>query len=399
MKVAFAALLAVSLAAATAEARADPRELRETLGVVWEVFWQQQGYLQYVSKWTGPIRVKFSGPSSPAQRKYALETLQRVARVGGIEVSEASDATGPANLELEIVRDFPRAGFYMACRAFRTPPNGVIRHAKISVDESSLRRCLLHEAMHAMGLPGHPRAGSILSYYRDSEQLTATDEFMLKVWYTEEVKPGMLPLPALRIFARRLVEALPAGEARIEGERVAAQFMSETLQQLESFALGAGEPPRLVFRSSTATPSGLERGRTEAQFLVGMAYSFGHATAIDHARGATFFARAAASSHRESQLYMGHAYRVGRGVARDRGGEVQGSDVEAGGQGSAGGTDRSVSSCNEEWPWHSAANRTVAPASTPKAGACPSSSTALRTANSCRSRFPAQTGPRIAWRT
>jgi TPR repeat protein len=37
----------------------------------------------------------------------------------------------------------------------------------------------------------------------------------------------------------------------------------------------------------------------------------------DPARGAALLARAAALAHREAQLHLGHAYRLGRGVDRD----------------------------------------------------------------------------------
>jgi hypothetical protein len=311
-----AAFLALCLA--SAQAHADTGEIKETLNVVWEVFWQQQGYLQYVAKWRDPIRVKFSGPYVRSHRAFALERLQRVARTAGIELAEADDAGPPANLEIEIVREHPPpGGLWQPCRAVRTPPTGVIRHVKIVAEDRWVRRCFLHEAMHAMGLGGHPRGGSILSYYRDSDELTPADEFILKVWYSDEVRPGMFPLPALRVFARRLVETVPEGEARLEAERIAAQFQREAIAQLESIALGKGEPPRIVFRSSTSTSAGLERGRTEAQFLVGMAYTHGHAISVDQLKGAAWLARAAAFSHRQAQLNLGHAYRLGRGVERD----------------------------------------------------------------------------------
>jgi hypothetical protein len=74
----------------------------------------------------------------------------------------------------------------------------------------------------------------------------------------------MHALPVLAVFARRLVEAAPAAE-RPQAERTAAQFQRRALDQLESIAAGKGEPPRILFQSSTLTPAGLARGRQEAQ--------------------------------------------------------------------------------------------------------------------------------------
>jgi hypothetical protein len=315
---AFAPVAAVALALSPVRAHAGDAEITETLNVVWEVFWQQQGYMQSISKWREPIRVSVSGTSAARHRPFVLAELRRVARSAGIDLAEADGSGAPANLEVEIVPDdLTRVGFYFACRTARTPFVGVIRRVKITAEERSLRRCFLHETMHAMGMAGHPRGGSILSYYRGSSELTPTDEFMLKVWYSDEVMPGMYPLPALSIFARQLVESVPEGETRLAAERTAAQFQRQALAQLESIALGKGEPPQIVFQSSTLTVAGLERGHTEAQFLAGMAYTYGHAAQIDEAKGATLLARAAAASHREAQLQLGHAYRLGRGVERD----------------------------------------------------------------------------------
>ena len=247
-------------------APAHAGETAETLNTVWEVFWQQQGYLQSVSKWSEPIRVSVSGMGAQRHRPFVLAQLGRVARTAGIELAEAQPDGRPANFEVEILADdLTRVGFYFACRTLRTPGGGVIRRVKITAEERALRRCMLHEAMHAVGMPGHPRGGSILSYYRGSDELTATDELLLKLWYSDELKPGMYALPALAVFARALVQSVPAGEARLEAERAAAQFQRQALAQLESIAAGKGEPPRILFQSSTLTPAGLARGRIRAQ--------------------------------------------------------------------------------------------------------------------------------------
>jgi len=261
----------MALCLVAARAFAGAAEITETLNVVWEVFWQQQGYVQAVSKWRDPIRVSFSGVASERHKPFALGELLKAARAAGLELKEADAAGPPANFEVEFVADdLTRVGFYFACRTVRTPAAGVIRRVKIIAEERSLRGCMLHEAMHALGIPGHPRGSSILSYYRGSSGLTPTDEFMLKVWYSDEVTPGMPPLAALAVFAQRLVERLPT-EQQVEAGRAAAQFQREAFAQLEAVALGKGQPPRIVFQSSTVTPAGLARGRIEAQRFVGMA--------------------------------------------------------------------------------------------------------------------------------
>ena len=95
------------------------------------------------------------------------------------------------------------------------------------------------------------------------------------MWYSDEVKPGMYALPALAVFAQALVQSVPVGAARLEAERAAAQFQRQVLAQLESIAAGKGEPPRILFQSSTLTPAGLARGRLQAQL------ELDHATQVD----------------------------------------------------------------------------------------------------------------------
>ncbi len=316
MKILFRLCIVLALCTAGLEGSADSKGVEETLNVVWESFWQQQGYPQHMSKWRGPIRLKFSGVSVARHREFALAQLRRVADIAGIEVLEADGGTSKANLEIEFVRDNP-VSRQEPCLTIRKPPWGIIQNAKITVGERAVRRCLLHEAMHAMGFSGHPSGNSILSYFGNSDELTQTDEFLLKALYTDEIKPGMYPFPALKIFSRRPIETIPEGQARQDAEKIAARFLVETVREMESFALAKGEPPRIVLRSSRQTAAGLERGRTEVLFLLGMAYSFGHIVEVDKQKGAELLARAASLSHGEAQVRLGDAYFRGAGVEQD----------------------------------------------------------------------------------
>jgi len=245
-------------------------EITETLDTVWEVFWQQQGYLQSVSKWREPIRVSVSGTGSQRHRPFVLAQLGRVARSAGIELAEAP-ADGPAaNFEVEIVADdLTRVGFYFACRTLRTPRVGAIQRVKITAEERALRRCMLHEAMHAVGMPGHPRGGSILSYYRGSDELTSTDKFLLKVWYSDELKPGMYALPALAVFAQALVQSVPVGgAARSRAGRGAVPAPGARAARVDRGRQGraAADPVPIVHldpgRPRTRPPPGAARARS-----------------------------------------------------------------------------------------------------------------------------------------
>jgi len=65
----------MALCLASPRAFAGPAEITETLSVVWEVFWQQQGYVQPVSKWRDPIRISFSGVAFERHKPFALGEL------------------------------------------------------------------------------------------------------------------------------------------------------------------------------------------------------------------------------------------------------------------------------------------------------------------------------------
>ena len=80
--------------------------------------------------------------------------------------------------------------------------------------------------------------------------------------------------PRSRCSRKRWCKACPWA-ARLEAERAAAQFQRQALAQLESIAAGKGEPPRILFQSSTLTPAGLARGRLQAQL------ELDHATQAD----------------------------------------------------------------------------------------------------------------------
>ena len=246
-------------------------EVTEALNIAWEVLWQQQGYVQSVSKWRDPVRVAVSGSGALRHRPFVLAELGRVARSAGIDLAEAAPDGPAANFEVEILADdLTRVGFYFACRTLRTPVVGVIRRVKITAEERSLRGCLLHEAMHAMGMPGHPRGGSILSYYRGSSRLTANDEFLLRAWYSDEMKPGMSALAALAVLARRLVEAAPEGE-RPEAERTAA----DPVPVVDPDAGRArARPARGPARPRCRERRGRERGEKPERGYAGRSMSF-----------------------------------------------------------------------------------------------------------------------------
>ena len=310
-------MLAIVLALPGQQGRAaDAADVADLLDVAWESFWQQSGYPRNVYKWRDPIRVKFSGDTADRHREFALRQLQEVAAVAGIEITEAVDGAG-ANLEVEFFANVKSLSATEPCNTNITNRNGIIQRAIIKANDGSVWRCMLHEAMHAMGIPGHPYRNSVLTYFARSDKLTAADLLILQSVYSGEIEPGMYPFPALAVMARRLVETVAPGAERSAAQQAATAFLQNTVKQMEDYAAGTGDLPVVVLRSGRATSSGLANGRVQMQFLLGIAYSRGHIVEVDKKKGAEWLTRAAMSSHAGAQILLGDAYFRGIGVDRD----------------------------------------------------------------------------------
>ncbi len=318
MRIAVQAILAIVLALPGQQSRAaDAADVTELLGIAWESFWQQSGYPRNVFKWRTPIRVRFLGDTADRHREFALRQLQSVAAVAGIEIAEAAADGADTNLEVEFFSNVNSLPATEPCSTRVTTRNGIIQRAKISANDMSVWRCMLHETMHAMGIPGHPYRNSVLTYFARSATLTAADLLILQSIYSSEVEPGMSPFPALVIIARRLVESVAPGADRSEAEQAARAFLQNTVRQMEDYAAGAGDLPVVVLRSGRATSSGLANGRVQMQFLLGVAYSRGHIVEVDTGKAVGWLTRAAASLHAGAQYFLGNAYFRGIGVDRD----------------------------------------------------------------------------------
>ncbi len=294
---AFAACLALLQSTAHAE------DVAGTLTVAWESFWHQSGFPQAVHKWSGPVRVRFSGASVARHKEFAMRQLKEVADVSGLPISEVAADDATANLEVEFVGGPDPLPVNQPCVTNRSWRNFIIQRAKVRANEQSVWRCMLHESMHAMGIPGHPMGGTILSYFGPRDRLTEIDRLLLKTIYSKDVEPGMSPFAVMSLLAGRLVDA--SGEAgKSDARQAATSFLLRTVREMEAFGNGTGEPPAVVFRSGKATDAGLARGRTDIQFFLGMAYLHGHIVEPDKGKALEWIGKAAAASHVGAQRLL-----------------------------------------------------------------------------------------------
>jgi hypothetical protein len=89
--------------------------------------------------------------------------------------------------------------------------------------DSDAFRCAYHEAMHAMGVRGHPEGKTVLSYFGGKvDGLLPLDKAMLRAWYSPQVRGGMTPFEVLPVLADKLVDILPNKQQALQSRESAS---------------------------------------------------------------------------------------------------------------------------------------------------------------------------------
>jgi hypothetical protein len=289
-------LLVIVAASGLPQTAARAQDVQQVLTVTWETFWQQTGYPRPVYKWRNPLQVKFSGAGVDRHKAFAMRQLKEAADIAGLPITEVDVDDAAANVQVEFVSSGDALPDTQPCVTNIATRNGAIVRARVRAHELSIWRCMLHEAMHVMGIPGHPMGHSILTYFARSGRLTDIDKLLLKTIYSDEVYPDMSPFAVLPIVARRALEGV-AETHKSEAQAAASVFLRETMRNMEEFGNGSGVVPSAVLRSSKATAAGLARGQTQIQFFIGLAYLNGHIVERDEAKALDWLRKAAAASH------------------------------------------------------------------------------------------------------
>ena len=298
--------LALSIAAFLSPCAAAADELEQGLATLWEVLWHQSGTPTRVVRWESDIRVRITGIELETHRDYTLKALQGVAAEAGvklIDVSDRSDAARVANLTVEITPNTalednqPCATFL----DFRTETR--IDAATIQMRARDAWRCAWHEAMHVMGVRGHPAGKTVLSYFPwKVDGLLPLDKVMLRAWYSPRMVAGMTPFEALPVLAEELLSGQPDRQAAVQ---VRDRFYATTIEQMHAYASGAGDVPTIVKRSGKFTADGVRHGRSEMSFFLGVAYQEGATVAPDEFQAKHWFERAASAGNRRAQARLG----------------------------------------------------------------------------------------------
>ena len=275
------------------------------LATLWEVLWHQSGTPTRIVRWENDIRVRISGVNAAAHKEHTLQALRTVTAEAGIKLI---DVTGQpdeqtANLTVEITPD-TQLEDNQPCVTFldfRTETK--IDSASVQMRSKDAWRCAYHEAMHVMGVRGHPAGQTVLSYFPwKIDGLLPLDKVMLRAWYSPRMAGGMTPFEALPVLADELVATSPNKAAAAQARD---QFYAATIQQMHAYANGQGDIPVVVKRSGKATAEGIRYGRGEMSYFLGIAYLEGVTTPRDAIQAVRWLERAATMGNRGAQAKLG----------------------------------------------------------------------------------------------
>src|SRR3954468_15135362 len=232
-------LLLAALLAPCAALAAD--ETEQGLATLWEALWHQSGTPTRIVRWDNEIRMRMTGVDLPQHRDYILKALRTVTDEAGVKLVDVSDqpnAEQLANFKLEVVsntalEDNQPCVTYLD---FRTEEK--VDSATMQMRSKDVYRCAYHEAMHLMGVRGHPAGKTVLSYFPVKvDGLLALDRVMLRAWYSPKMKGGMTPFEALPVLADELVATTPDKAAAAQARD---RFYGSTVDQMQAYAAGKG---------------------------------------------------------------------------------------------------------------------------------------------------------------
>ena len=284
--------------------RAD--EVEQGLATLWEVLWHQSGTPTRVVRWEEDIRVRIFGVNAAGHREYTLAALRAVTAEAGlklIDVSDSPDAEELSNLDVEIIPDNKLEDNQPCATYLDFKTENRIDSATIQMRGRDAWRCAYHEAMHAMGLRGHPAGKTVLSYFPGRvDGLTPLDRVMLRAWYSPRMTGGMTPFEALPVLADELVAS---SADKVAARQTRGRFLASTVQQMHAYASGQGDIPVVVKRSGKATDAGIRHGRREMSYFLGVAYQEGTSVALDNMQAMRWFQQAASQGNQPAQARLG----------------------------------------------------------------------------------------------
>ena len=299
---------ALIAAAAFSPALAKADAFEQGMNTMWEVLWHQSGTPTRLVRWEQDLQVRIHGVNAAAHRQQTFKALRDVAAEAGvkvIDVSDRPDAAQQANVSIEITPDTMLSD-KQPCEtrlSYRTETS--LDSVTMQMRNSEAWRCAYHEAMHVMGVRGHPEGDTVLSYFaKQVNGLQPLDRVMLRAWYSPRARGGMTPFEVLPILADELVATMPDQAAATQARE---RFLSRTIEQMQDFADGRGDGPAILKRSGKSSEQGVRFGRMEMSYFLGIAYQQGVTVARDASQAVRWLQRAASLGSRTAQARLGAA--------------------------------------------------------------------------------------------
>ena len=304
-------------AAAFGPAQAQADEFEQGIGTMWEVLWHQSGTPTRLVRWEQDIKVRVHGVNLSTHKHHTLEAMRAVGAESGvrvIDVSDRWDAAQVANLSIEITPDHMLEENQPCVTYLNFLTETRIESAAVQMRNKDAWRCAYHEAMHVMGVRGHPAGKTVLSYFPTRvDGLLPLDKVMLRGWYSPRMQGGMTPFEVLPVLADELVNSLPDRFAALQSRE---RFFARTIEQMQSFANGSGDVPVIVKRSGKATEEGIRYGRMEMSYFLGVAFLEGATVSQDPTQAIRWLQRAATLGSRFAQAKLGAAQARMSGATR-----------------------------------------------------------------------------------
>ncbi|TFY99946.1 SEL1-like repeat protein [Ramlibacter rhizophilus] len=279
-------------------------DFQQGLATMWEVLWHQSGTPTRVVRWENAIHMRLSGIDLAKHRATVVQAMDAVTREAGVRLIDVTDQPDVhANLTIEITPDVALEDNQPCVTVLGFRNETHIESASVQMRSKDAWRCAHHEAMHVMGVRGHPAGKTVLSYFPIKvDGLLPLDQVMLRAWYSPRMMGGMTPFEAMNVLADELVATQPdSALAMAERDR----FLSDTVNQMRAFASGAGDVPAVVRRSGKSTEDGIRWGRTEMSYFLGVAYLQGAGVAADRTQAIQWLERAASAGNRRAQAHLG----------------------------------------------------------------------------------------------
>ena len=299
---------ALMAAAVISPALAQTDEFEQGVGTMWEVLWHQSGTPTRLVRWEQEMKVRIFGVNLATHKQHTLQALRDVGAEAGIRVTDVSDrpdAAQVANVSVEITPDSMLEENQPCVTFLNFQTETRIDSAAMQMRNRDAWRCAYHEAMHVMGVRGHPAGKTVLSYFPTKvDGLLPLDRVMLRAWYSPRMRGGMTPFEALPVLADELVQVMPDP---VKAAEKRDRFFARTIDQMQSFADGKGDVPMIVKRSGKSTEEGIRFGRMEMSYFLGVAYLEGVTVPQDPNQAVRWLQRAANLGSRTAQARLGAA--------------------------------------------------------------------------------------------